>query len=137
MGHRFDPWSRKIPQAVEQLSPCATTTDSVPRSPGATATEVQVLQSPCSIARDTTEWEAHTAKLERNYSLQLEKSPHSNKDPAQPKYTAILKHIHTHTHTHIYTYTHICVYSVSNCHCFKLDNVSIPERKVTVIQMRC
>ena len=22
--HRFDPWSWKIPQAVEQLSPCAT-----------------------------------------------------------------------------------------------------------------
>ena len=25
-GHRFDPWSRKIPHAVGQLSPCATTT---------------------------------------------------------------------------------------------------------------
>ena len=23
----FDPWSRKIPHAVEQLSPCATTTE--------------------------------------------------------------------------------------------------------------
>ena len=26
-GHGFDPWSRKIPQAVEQLNPCATTTE--------------------------------------------------------------------------------------------------------------
>ena len=25
-GHRFDPWSRKIPHAAEQLSPCTTTT---------------------------------------------------------------------------------------------------------------
>ena len=24
-GHRFDPWSRKIPHAMEQLSPCTTT----------------------------------------------------------------------------------------------------------------
>ena len=27
--HEFEPWSRKIPHAVEQLSPCATTTESV------------------------------------------------------------------------------------------------------------
>ena len=26
-GHGFKPWSRKIPHAVEQLSPCATTTE--------------------------------------------------------------------------------------------------------------
>ena len=28
-GHGFDPWSRKIPHAMEQLSPCATTTEPV------------------------------------------------------------------------------------------------------------
>ena len=28
-GHRFDPWSRKIPHAAEQLSPCAGTTEPV------------------------------------------------------------------------------------------------------------
>ena len=28
-GHGFEPWSRKIPHAVEQLSPCATTTEPV------------------------------------------------------------------------------------------------------------
>ena len=27
-GHRFDPWSRKIPRAVEQLSLCAATAES-------------------------------------------------------------------------------------------------------------
>ena len=26
-GHRFEPWSRKIPHAAEQLSPCATATE--------------------------------------------------------------------------------------------------------------
>ena len=26
-GHRFNPWSGKIPHAMEQLSPCATTTE--------------------------------------------------------------------------------------------------------------
>ena len=26
-GHRFEPWSEKIPHAVEQLSPCTTTTE--------------------------------------------------------------------------------------------------------------
>ena len=26
-GHRFNPWSRKIPHATEQLSPCTTTTE--------------------------------------------------------------------------------------------------------------
>ena len=26
-GHQFDPWSGKIPHAVEQLSPCSTTID--------------------------------------------------------------------------------------------------------------
>ena len=28
-GHGLEPWSRKIPHAVEQLSPCATTTEPV------------------------------------------------------------------------------------------------------------
>ena len=28
-GHEFEPWSRKIPYAAEQLSPCTTTTEPV------------------------------------------------------------------------------------------------------------
>ena len=28
-GHRFEPWSGKIPHAMEQLSPCTTTTEPV------------------------------------------------------------------------------------------------------------
>ena len=38
-SHEFDPWSREIPHAEEQLSPRATTTESVLWSLGATGTE--------------------------------------------------------------------------------------------------
>ena len=37
--HRFDTWVRKIPHAAEQLNLCATTTDPVLQSLGATTTE--------------------------------------------------------------------------------------------------
>ena len=43
-GHMFDPWSRKIPHAVEQLSPCATTTEPVLWSQQATTTEAACLE---------------------------------------------------------------------------------------------
>ena len=35
----FDPWSRKMPHAEKQLSPCATTLERVLQSPGTTNTE--------------------------------------------------------------------------------------------------
>ena len=38
-GHRCEPWSGKIPHAMEQLSPCATTTEPVLLSPCTTTTE--------------------------------------------------------------------------------------------------
>ena len=37
---RFVPWSRKIPHAAEQLSPCPTTIEPVLSSPGAATAEV-------------------------------------------------------------------------------------------------
>ena len=37
--HGFDPWSRKIPHAVEQLSPCTTPMVSVFQSPRAATPE--------------------------------------------------------------------------------------------------
>ena len=40
-GHRFHPSTGKIPHALEQLSSCTTTTEPVPWSPGATATEAR------------------------------------------------------------------------------------------------
>ena len=66
----FDPWSGKIPRAMEQLSPCATTTEpglhNCGENPG-------------------------TAMKSGPYSPQLEKSPHSNRDPAQPKINETIK----------------------------------------------
>ena len=38
-GYGFDPWSRKIPCAKEQLSLCTTTTGPVLQSPGAATIE--------------------------------------------------------------------------------------------------
>ena len=42
-GHEFDPWSRKVPHAAEQLSLCATTIQPVLWSLGAATTEALVL----------------------------------------------------------------------------------------------
>ena len=42
-GQGFNPWSRKIPHATEQLSPCATTTEPMLWSLGATTTEPTCL----------------------------------------------------------------------------------------------
>jgi len=65
--HGFNSWSRKIPPASEQQSPCPTTTKPVLQSWRAATTEAYVPWSLCS---------------------QLEKSLGSNEDPAQPKITS-------------------------------------------------
>ena len=74
----LNPWSRKIPHAMEHLGPCGQ------------------LLSPCS--REPVlcnKRSPHNEKPEhhnyRVFSPQLEKSPHSNKDPAQPKINKIFK----------------------------------------------
>ena len=41
-GYQFDPWSGKIPRAVEQLSPCSTTTEPKLRSPRAAPAEARL-----------------------------------------------------------------------------------------------
>ena len=46
--HRLDLWSRKIPHAVEQLSPCATTIEPVLWSPGTATTEARTSWRLCS-----------------------------------------------------------------------------------------
>ena len=65
--HGFDPWSGKTPRAAEQLSLCAPTTESV----------LSDKRSHCK-----KQPRLHAKSSSR--SLQLEKRPHSNKDPAQP-----------------------------------------------------
>ena len=55
-GHRFDPWSRKIAHAEEQLSWCATTTEPVSHSYWSvrayslcsTIREARIIRSPCT-----------------------------------------------------------------------------------------
>ena len=43
-GKWFEPWSGKIPHGVEQLSPCATTTEPALYSPRATTTEARMAR---------------------------------------------------------------------------------------------
>ena len=76
---RFDPYSGKIPHAVEQLSLCTTTTEHVlwttqdpkllkPLHPGVHAMRKEKL----------LHWEAGALQLERSpCSLQLQKNPHA------------------------------------------------------------
>ena len=54
-GHRFSPWSGKIPHASEQLSPCATSIEPPFQSPETATTEAHPLEpvlrnkrSPCN-----------------------------------------------------------------------------------------
>ena len=42
--HRYDPWSEKIPQAVEQRCLCVTTPEPSLWSPGTPAAEAQMVQ---------------------------------------------------------------------------------------------
>ena len=59
-GHGFDPWSRKIPHAVEQLSLCATTAEPVL-------------------------WNKRSYHNEKPAHRNERKPTYGNKDPAQPK----------------------------------------------------
>ena len=52
-GHEFNPWSRKIPHAAEQLSLCAPTTAAhKPKSPCSATREVTTMRSPRTTARE-------------------------------------------------------------------------------------
>ena len=86
----FNPWSGKIPHATEELSPCATATEPVLYSLGATATEPTSCNygSLCALMpmlwnkRRPPHWETCGLQLENSsHSSQLEKSLCSNKDP--------------------------------------------------------
>ena len=92
--HGFDPWSGKIPHAVEQLSPWVTTIKPVLQSPEAAAIELtycnycwfRALKSVLSNNRSRAQ------QVEsRPHSLQLEKSPRSGEDWTQPWINKIIK----------------------------------------------
>ena len=68
-----------------QLSPCAKTTEPVLWIPGATTTEFTCLE-PMLCNEKPLQLKAHALQTENSPCLlQLEKTPCSNKDPAQPK----------------------------------------------------
>ena len=50
--HWFNPWSRKIPHASEQLSPYIVAAEPVPLSPGAATTKIMRKSSPKAWAQD-------------------------------------------------------------------------------------
>ena len=53
--HRFDPWSGRIPHAAGQLSPCATTTESLcPRAHRPTPRKPERSRAVCSAMRKAT-----------------------------------------------------------------------------------
>ena len=88
----FDPWSRRIPHAVEQLSPCAILSlcsgawELQLLSSHAETTEAHALQSPYSATRETTTRRSPcTATRQQTRLQQVKKSLHNNKDSAQPK----------------------------------------------------
>ena len=77
MGHGFEPWSRKIPHATEQLSACATTTEAhVPR-----AGALQQAQQ-----EKPPQWEVRAPQQRVAPTRRNQRKPaRSNEDPTQPK----------------------------------------------------
>ena len=71
-GHKFDPWSRKIPHAVEQLSPWAPSIEPVLQSPGMVTTE-----PPC--------YDQRSHRNEKPLITTTRESLRSNKDPAHTR----------------------------------------------------
>ena len=68
--HQFDPWSRKIPHAAGQLSPCAVATEArAPKSLWSATREAAARKSP------------HMSTRSSPRSAQQEKSLHSDEDP--------------------------------------------------------
>ena len=86
----FDPWYGRIPHAVEQLGPCATTTEPALQTQGGETTK-PVRPRTCGLQQEKPlQWEARVPQLESSpHLLQPEKNPCSNKDPAQPKIKSI------------------------------------------------
>ena len=57
-GHRFDPWSGKVPHVAEQLGPCATTTEPALWSPWATTTGAHTPRARAPQLERPLQWEA-------------------------------------------------------------------------------
>ena len=83
----FEPWFGKTPHTKKQQSPRTTLL-----SPCATTAEAHVPESTCFATREASPLRScSTAMKSSPYFLQLEKSPQSNEDSAQPKINQIEK----------------------------------------------
>ena len=94
MKYEFDPWSRRIPHAMEQLSLCITAIESVLQSSGTTTTKPMCCSywSPCTLEPVLCHKKSHCKEMPVHYNYRvapsccnLEESLCSNKDPAQRK----------------------------------------------------
>ena len=68
-GTRFEPWSGKIPHAVEQLSLCATTTEPALYSPRATTTVARAPRARAPQQEKPLQWEAHALQQRPNATI--------------------------------------------------------------------
>ena len=59
-GHQFSPWSGKTPHAVEQLRPCAATTE--PASLWAATSEARMPTAHALQQEKSLQWEAWTSQ---------------------------------------------------------------------------
>ena len=67
------------------LSLCSRAWEPQPLSPCVATTELSALEPTCSATEEATAISLHTALKSSPCSLQLERSPHSDKGPVQPK----------------------------------------------------
>ena len=88
-GHRFNPWSRMIPHATEQLSLCTTVTEPTCCSDW----RLHTLQSKICRRQATSKSPHIAAREELPLAAARENPVCSNQDPAQPKnkYTKFFK----------------------------------------------
>ena len=82
-GHGFDPWSGKIPRAMEQLTLCTRTTKPMLCHSRSHHSEKPPQEKP-------PQWEAHALQGRVDASLQPEKSLHSSEGPAQPQINRLI-----------------------------------------------
>ena len=90
-GRGFEPWSRKIPHATEQLSPCITTTGLVLWSLRATLLRPTHLEPMLRNGRSHRSEKPVHCSGEWPPLAATRESLRSNKDPTQPKINKINK----------------------------------------------
>ena len=89
-GHRFDRWSRKMPHAQEQLSPCTATTEPMLQSPRATSTEAMCHTAPGAHACLESVLCNKKSHCNEKPTYHNQRKPMcSNEDPVQPKVSKI------------------------------------------------